>query len=276
MEAAIATMSETELVDLHERARVIEAMTKAVRDSERIAYAARRVQVQCLRRLWEMGHVISPYWSPFQRFVAEMSPAAFATTLDDLEDASITALYRRGLAQNRHTKALVELDDPELTDTEYAISHSTEQVRAAASIILDEALGVGIPTTVHRAAAKVVEQLNLYGGTGISPPIGYEYHGSAMQYAAEEIVREAIRGGDLEDLYLAGHLIPALVTCNTFEGGWIRIPARKATVGQLRWMAEYRIKQGEQTVARGQALLQAAEACAKIAGDENTRLGDLP
>lgn len=145
-----------------------------------------------------------------------------------------------------------------------ASRHVTD-VAAALKTVVDNYTSRGVPFTTQQMAEEIVETAAL--GDQISGD-------DSLMNGVLEVCRAAIRSAPA--LHIRGTVLPRLITCQTEDGAFIRVPVENATLSQLDDMRRLRCEQIEQDRAALRKLDEVAQRLRGITGaHDGSRIGSL-
>jgi hypothetical protein len=240
----VCTANAPEATDTMQKARLVREWVKISNAAKQIGIEAVRLHFTALRRLAQLNacdQIASPQERSAARWLADMTDSDFATLLDEkvTDKSSPTAIYRE-MRAGQQTEIKVSYGRELARGS--GVDYSRAELAYAASQVLNSAMASG-QTTVSKLTENLVQNLELAGDSGVAD--------SAIREGVENIVREAIR---IESRTTDGRV--SVIVFKTKEG-WLRIPWNAATLEQLKWMADFRMRQAQE-------LTQAAEELASL------------
>lgn len=235
--AMLSSAGADEAADAAEQARKAREWVKVTNGAADLSAAALRLECSALRRLAQCGEdalkAVPPARRSAGRWLAGMTGEQFAECMACIKawDTPV-AMHRRVIERNR-----VEAEAASgrrigqgIPRTPVSTTPSIDEVRAAAQTIVEH-LQASNQFSIAEAADKVAEDLDLTSG-------GYVDWLTASTLRAA--VREAVAHADWPD---EDPDVPAFVTYQEDEIGWVRIPWSQASITQLEFMVELRRKQ---------------------------------
>ena len=215
-----------------------------------------RVEVECLRRLAQLGAeglaLLTPNERKAAEFFASLDDGDLEAVVADFGDRSTAcAIYRAHVkaSESRYMRDLgrriargQEPWDSSLSD-EQKMDSAIEQYRyrttGAIEHLLDEYTTAGAPFYIEEVADEVIDKL--------SDDYGVQLGGAAIRQGIREVCRKAVRSGRPVTIY--GTDAPRFVTCSARPdlsddlGAFVRVPFESATLPQLDEMVTLRRKQ---------------------------------
>jgi hypothetical protein len=235
----------TDAAELAANAKKARDVIKALKASLDLAAEATRLEMAALRRLGELNRTdLLPRGSNLKtaaRWLADLSPDTFSQLLVDLEPGQTTfSVYRQHMRsreeeEDRQRMANIGAGRPQRPVRGYDGPSQLEIARAAETIL--ESLTLRADTfTVSEAADELAEALEI-------PSWNRPTH-----LGLEQIVRDAISQTPMRGSEDFPYSAPQFVTYHEADVGWVRVPWERASLTQLRFMAEYRKEQADQMV----------------------------
>lgn len=281
-EEVVKSCDADEAKDVLEKAGIIRKFVDAARAAGEIRAKAVRVELRCLRKLAFFGYKgESPQMKACIRRLLEMTDEEFEHVVESAkEHGSPSSIVREAvrakenLEWEKSEKARLakylagnagraeEIGAREAAREAFELKCSNAEVVSGAVCELLKYMGESDATTVSGGAAKLAEIL------------GMEYYSedAIVRSGLTHVVREAIRKGANHSESVAffvskGGSVGRVPPFVTFYDGdndvaWVHVPCYKASVGQLRFMAEMRRKQAEEA-ARVAGELEVALAVAE-------------
>jgi hypothetical protein len=255
-----------QLADIAERAKMLRAFVKIRKMAAEVAHAAFRLEAVALRRLWQLGcRNPGQYGSAAVKgqaaTLAELSDADFDAGLADGRWSAIGSWVNEIRKQaNIDSATRLILDGDAWADTPHSFYGASRRLERAASELLEQVTTAGDEFTTATAASSLLDRL------GIDED-------DVTVKAARAAIREALH---LDDGGAAGSTgeydLPRIVTYRHHDV-WVRVPTHRATLAQLAWMAEFRMRQAEELMIVARCLRdEVAGVClaAKAAGYDPT------
>ncbi len=263
-----STTDQADLLNAVDRARIIKTLAKAQKGAESVARCAIRVEVLALRRLAQLGHYVKGKRS-IQEWLASLSHTDLGLVLDAGRTA--TSAYRDMLKKQAddRSESWRSTDPREQWDRIASQGFSpysdpgnpwaTQGLAEAAHVVLSSAMTDERPFTTSEVTASLIEQLN--ADPDLAP-------------ALAEAVREAVRSSAVDMAGPHGRAVPKIITFYDDQHEWVHVPWTIATLGQLRWMAEFRADQARQLQQRADDLARLVDRLSLL-GDDSTTLAQI-
>jgi hypothetical protein len=247
--------------EVRDSALMIREAAKIRKLGTRIIRAAERVEAAALRRLGQLDAVGSLHSWPRcnARWLATLDAAQFDTVLARIDQGDSLNAQRQEMRDEEYER--LDRDELQRSGTPWPTASdfpaTYDELRKAALIVANVAFAAGSPIEVQQAVSAVIEQ--------------YELEDSIMvRHGLAAIVREALLHATDDDLAFWGK-IPRFITFES-AAGWVRIPRQVATLGHLRFMAEYRRTQAEQMDAIAKDLEHIVQVLEKSGTTDNDQL----
>lgn len=213
-----------------------------------------RIEVECLRRLAQLGDegisLLSSAHRGAARFFASLSEEELDDVIKDFGHASTACGVYRAHVKSSESGYLKDLGrriakgaepwDSTLTDEqkmESAIERFQHDTAGAVEQILNDLVGVGGPFFIDDVADALIDRLHEDGIEKVG--------GAAVREGIREVCRKAVRSARPATIF--GTDAPRFVTCSSQYGdtAFMRIPFENATLPQLDEMVALRAKQLE-------------------------------
>lgn len=261
------TVDPEQIADLAERARMGHRVLKIARVAEQLGREALRLQCEALRKLAQLDQL-----SIMKGSRPDRTCARWLGSLDDGEFERLMAscdpwhaastLYHVYAYEPRAAKRTPRDRDTE-TRRRVASRYYPEDLRDAAKTLVLHLAEQDDDTTTADAALSLADHIGL----------SRDAVDDVRMHGLTEVVRQAIMLDDEEQaVRIDGREIhcPRFVSCQS-DQEWIRVPWNRASLSQLRFMADHRAVQAKgvtQAASELRLLVHAAESRRKVIDSE--------
>lgn len=262
LQQRILSMSIDDVVDVEERARMAREYLRITKQAGRVRVEALRVELLALRRIGQLGATQllgSRSGAKAQaKLFATLDDTAWAEVMRLCEDlVSPTVVYRhlQGVEHERSTR--VHLDYVYAGQHVAIVPPSWDEMVIAAHVMLDRADDEGEAITVPEAALALAKAYGRNDDLDRAQMVGLEFAvRTAIRHADASTQRVAIDG--------VPSTVPAFVTYEEDEAGYVRVPFKVASIEQLTAMARARRSQAEALAIAAANLERVADVLAAV------------
>lgn len=260
----VRSASVDEAIDVAERARLAQAYVKAVGAARRLAESACRLECEALRRIGQLGSfdALRRTKNGAQRVgiaksLAAMTDDAFAQLLATIPASATAVGVMRAWKRDQ--------DEAEADRTGRGIGSGRAKVPLDAAWSL-RALVQAATCLLDNYASDLGAIDAMSVAEELAQDIGSDWQEAAVRAGYKEAVRLAIQSYDSGGSWMHPDL-PEWVSYEEDEAGWVRVPARAASLEQFRAMVAFRRHQADtltaqaETYERALAELDATAAC---------------